>query len=149
MTGPEAMPQMLIDESSLVPERFQRVPFPAKLWAQEKACLAGLGKNTNRVGAPPDILVIPSVRTIRVRDMTVDSMLYAEDSTFAGEHWSSPTIGYSLVRSNVILMIAPVADNPYVLRHEALHFMLWRQGLVPLGHPKEYFLPCDAEFNPK
>lgn len=146
--GRETMPMMWIDEAALALDRFERIPFPAARWAEEKACLARLGARVDKVGAPPDIVVIPAVRTFRVHDMTIDSIIRADDSTWTGEFWDHPTIGYSLVRTGVILMAATYRANPYVLRHEALHFMLWRQ-YRKLAHPKEFFEPCDAHYDPK
>lgn len=149
-SGVETMPMMLIDESAMTPERFERHAFPLKLWGQEMRCLHdSLGiKDVSGVGLPPTIVVIPAVRTIRVRQLTVDSMLYAEDSTYAGQHWDSPTVATAIIRSNFIVVTEPYRANPYVLRHEALHFMLWRLKLVPLGHPRKYFGPCDVRFEP-
>lgn len=147
-TGREAMPQMLIDEGSLFTGVFRVLPYPAKYWEQEKACVAAtLGRRIADVGAPPSILVIPAVRTIRVRQFVLDSMLYAEGKI--GEYWDAPTIAVAMIHSNYIIITAPFQANPYVLRHEALHFILWRLRLAPLGHPKEFFGPCDVNFEPE
>ena len=149
-SGREVMPMMLIDEAVLPAQRFVQLSFPRKYWEQEKACLANLlGKPVGDVGVPPTILVAPAVRTIRVRQMALDSMMYAADSTFAGEHWDPPTIGEALIHSNIIFVTETFQANPYVLRHEALHFLLWRLKLAPLGHPVEFFGPCDAYFDPR
>ena len=147
-TGKETMPMMLVDEAALGSQRFTHLAYPMHLWEQEKTCLTRLGVKPRNIGAPPVILVIPAARTIRVHDMTVDSMAYAEDSTFMGEVWPKPTVAYALVRSNFILVTEEYQKNPYVLRHEALHFMLWRLKLAPLGHPKEFFEPCDVHYDP-
>jgi hypothetical protein len=149
-SGVETMPMMLIDEAALSPARFKQLPYPQFYWEQEKACLSSLlGKDVPDVGAPPTIIVIPAVRTIRVHQMVLDSMAYASDSTFKGEIWDPPTIAEAVINSNFIVVTEPFQANPYVLRHEALHFLLWRLKLAPLGHPKEYFEPCDVNFNPK
>jgi hypothetical protein len=142
LMGRESMPMMIVDEAALGAGRFERLTLPPKYWTQMKACVAGLGLPTNKAGAPPEILVVPVARTFRMHDMTVDSLMAADDSTFYGEHWSAPTIGYALMRSGVIVITAEYQKNPYVLRHEALHFILWRQFGV-LGHPIEFFGPCD------
>lgn len=147
-SGRQTMPMGMIDEANLSPELYARHQFPPEFWAQEKACLVALGKRVDKVGTPPDILVIPAVRTIRVHDITVDSLLYAEDSTYAGENWEAPTVAVSLVHTNFIVITAQYQANPYVLRHEALHFMLWRQRLAPMGHPRAYFGPCDIDYEP-
>jgi hypothetical protein len=154
-TGKETMPMMMIDESALDLSRFVRLPYPVKYWEQEKKCLADLlvgnadvTLDWSKAGSPPDILVVPAVRTFRVHSTTVDSLLLADDSSFTGEHWEPPTIGYSMIAENVILVTEPIMANPYVLRHEALHFLLWRLKLASLGHPKEYFGPCDYYFDP-
>lgn len=147
-SGREMMPQMLIDEATITVDRFAQQAYPPALWAQEKSCLAGLGIDVRKAGAPPTVIVIPAVRTIRVRQITLDSMWYAQDSTFAGEHWDPPTIAEAVIHSNFIVVTAPFRLNPYVLRHEALHFLLWRLKLAPLGHPVEFFGPCDAYFDP-
>lgn len=147
-SGKETMPMGMIDEAALAPQLYARRQFPPELWAQEKACLVGLGKRVDLVGLPPEILVVPAVRTIRVHDLTVDSLFYANDSTFTGVVWQAPTVAVSLVRSNFIVITAQYQANQYVLRHEALHFMLWRERLAPLGHPEAYFRPCDVEFEP-
>ena len=137
---------LLIDERALDPERYARVPFPKMYWEEMRACLFKQGVVTDKVGTPPDILVIPNVRTFRVHDQTTDSLMYAADSTFVGEVWSGPTVGYSLVKTGVILAAYRFQKNKYLLRHEALHFLLWRQKRTPGGHPKEYFGPCDANY---
>ena len=147
--GKETMPQMLIDEQILSAERFARIPFPMQQWTQEMACLMEHGLPVDKVGTPPDIIVIPGARTIKVNDLTADSMAYAEDSTFMGEAWSPVTIAYALIKSNVIVMVSEWRANPYVLRHEALHFMLWREGLAHLGHPPEFFNACDRDYDPR
>jgi len=91
------------------------------------------------------MLVVPVARTMRVRDMTLDSLNYASDSTFAGTHFSAPTVAYSLVRSNALLVVERYRANVPVLRHEALHFIIWR-SLRLYGHPEEFFMPCDKAY---
>ena len=43
--------------------------------------------------------------------MTLDSLDYASDSTFAGTHFSAPTVAYSLVRSNAVLVVERYREN--------------------------------------
>lgn len=151
-TGKETMPMMLVDEAALAPERFEHHAYPFAQWIEEKGCLANLTglspAEMEKVGQPPELLVIPAVRTIRVHSLTVDSLLYADDSTHSGETWEPPTVAVALIHSNFIVITEEYRLNPYVLRHEALHFMLWRLGLAPLGHPREFFEPCDAHYDP-
>lgn len=156
VSGKETMPLMMIDEAALEPNAFVGLPYPKQYWEQEKSCLATLlagnadvSIDTSKAGDPPEILVVPAARTFRVHSTTVDSLLYADDSTFKGEHWEPPTIGYALIAENAILVTEPYILNPYVLRHEALHFLLWRLNLAKLGHPKEFFGPCDYYFEPE
>jgi hypothetical protein len=52
-----------------------------------------------------------SASGMRVRDMTLDSLNYASDSTFAGTHFSAPTVAYSLVRSNALLVVERYRAN--------------------------------------
>lgn len=146
VTGRETMPQFLLDEAALAHDRFERIELPAVFWEEMRACLATTTNlPTPNAGERPTILVIPVARTFRVHDMTIDSLNYADDSTYKGENWSSPTVGYALVRTNVILLASRFRANKYVLRHEALHFLLWREKQI-LGHPKEYFGPCDEYY---
>lgn len=142
--GQGIFPMMMIDEGNLRLERLERIPLPRTYWNQMQGCLAklGLGKNP---GEPPAVYLVPVAQTFRVHDMTIDSLLYAEDSTFKGITVSPPTIGYSLIHTNVIILAERYRANKYVLRHEALHFLLWRNG-VTLGHPPEYFGPCDRDY---
>lgn len=143
-TGVETMPQMSIDEQSLQPERFASLPFPPVIWSEMKACAAAHGYDVSEAGEAPRIVVVPAARTIRVNDMTLDSLMYAEDSTFVGERWTT-TIAYSLVRSRVIVLVDSYQANRFVLRHEALHFILWRSAKV-LAHPRDLYEPCDRSY---
>ena len=143
--GPEMMPQMSIDELALAPERYASTPLPAQVWADMKACAAKHGVDVRKAGAPPQVLVVPVARTIRVHDLTVDSLMYATDENFVGEKWSAPTVGYSLVRSGYVLVTDEYRENVYLFRHEALHFILWRAEKV-LSHPESLFGPCDKAY---
>lgn len=147
ISGLGVMPMLFIDEAALQPERYQRIPFPKVYWDEMRTCLFKQGIATTDVGEPPDILVVPPlIKTFRVHDLTTDSVFYAVDSTFTGEVWSPPTVGYSLVKSNLILAAWRFHKNKYMMRHEALHFLLWRQKRIPGGHPPKYFGPCDADY---
>jgi hypothetical protein len=148
MLGPTTLPMMLIDENTLAGGLFVAMPFPAKPWEEAKACVEALSKGfaLAPIGEPPPILVVPVARTIRVRDMTLDSLDYASDSTFGGTHFSAPTVAYSLVRSNALLVVERYRENVPVLRHEALHFILWR-SLRLYGHPEKFFMPCDKAYS--
>ena len=144
-TGVETMPQMLIDEASLQEYRFTTFTLPPQIWSEMKACAAKQGYDVSKAGEAPPVMVVPAARTIRVHDMTVDSLVYAEDSTFSGEIWTT-TVAYSLVRSKVIVIVQGYRQNVYVLRHEALHFIIYRaEGAV--GHPARAFNPCDRDYN--
>ena len=147
MLGSAALPMMVIDENTLAGGLFVTVPFPVKPWNEAKACVEGLSKDVALppVGEPPQLLVVPGARTIRVRDMTLDSLEYASDSTFAGTHFSAPSVAYSLVRSNALVVVERYRENVPVLRHEALHFIIWR-ALKLYGHPEEFFMPCDKAY---
>ena len=122
------------------------MPFPKKPWEEAKACVERLSMPPSHLsGKPPSMLVVPVARTIRVRDMTLDSLNHASDSTFSGTRFSAPTVAYSLVRSNALLGGGAVSGNVPVLRHEALHFILWR-SLKLYGHPEKFFMPCDKAY---
>ncbi len=145
VAGRETMPQMLLDEGALSAERYERIPLPPEIWAEMKRCAAKEGFRVRKDLAPPEVLVVPVARTIRVHDLTLDSLLYVEDTSFAGEQWSPPTVGYALVQSNIILVTAPYRDNKYLLRHEALHFIAWHARKI-LGHPARIYEPCDRSY---
>ena len=147
MLGSMTLPMMLIDENTLAGGLFVTMPFPVKPWREAKACVEGLfkGRALAPIGEAPPILVVPAARTIRVRDMTLDSLDAASDSTFGGTHFSTPTVAYSLVRSNALLVVERYRENVPVLRHEALHFILWR-SLKLYGHPEKFFMPCDKAY---
>lgn len=146
--GRETFPMLLIEEAALGPNRYARIPFPKVYWDEMRTCLFknGLVTNADSVGTPPDILIIPpGVRTFRVHDLITDSLAYAEDSTHLGEIWGPPTVGYALIQSNFILAAYRFHKNKYMMRHEALHFLLWRQKRM-YGHPIEFFGPCDQYY---
>jgi hypothetical protein len=145
MLGSATLPMMVIDENTLAGGLFVRMPFPEKPWEEAKACVEGLSMLLAPIGEAPSMLVVPVARTMRVRDMTLDSLNYASDSTFAGTHFSAPTVAYSLVRSNALLVVERYRANVPVLRHEALHFIIWR-SLRLYGHPEEFFMPCDKAY---
>jgi hypothetical protein len=145
MLGSATLPMMVIDENTLAGALFVRMPFPEKPWEEAKACVEGLTTLPTPIGEAPSMLVVPVARTMRVRDMTLDSLNYASDSTFAGAHFSAPTVAYSLVRSNALLVVERYRANVPVLRHEALHFIIWR-SLRLYGHPEEFFMPCDKAY---
>ena len=148
MLGSTTLPMMLIDENRLASGLFVTMPFPVKPWEEAKACVEALSKGfaLAPIGEAPPMLVVPVARTIRVRDMTLDSLDYASNSTFAGTHFSTPTVAYSLVRSNALVVVERYRENVPVLRHEALHFTLWR-SLKLYGHPEEFFMPCDKAYS--
>jgi hypothetical protein len=52
---------------------------------------------------------------------------------------------FSLVRSNALLVVERYRENVPVLRHEALHFIIWR-AFKRYGHPDEFFMPCDKAY---
>lgn len=143
-SGVETMPQMSIDEASLQANRFSTFELPAKIWSDMKVCAAKQGYDVSKAGMAPPVMVVPVARTIKVHDMTVDSVAYAEDSTFTGEIWTT-TVAYSLVRSGVIVITQSYRQNVYTLRHEALHFIIWRAERA-IGHPRRAFIPCDQDY---
>jgi hypothetical protein len=145
MLGSATLPMMVIDENTLTDGLFVKMPFPEKPWEEAKACVEALTVLPAPIGDPPSMLVVPVARTLRVRDMTLDSLNYASDSTFAGTHFSAPTVAYSLVRSNTLLVVERYRGSVPVLRHEALHFILWR-SLRLYGHPEQFFMPCDKAY---
>jgi hypothetical protein len=147
MLGSTTLPMMLIDENTLAGGLFVMTPFPVKPWEQAKACVEARSKGfaLAPIGEAPAMLVVPVARTIRVRDMTLDSLDSVSDSTFGGTHFSAPTVAYSLVRSNAVLVVERYRENVPVLRHEALHFILWR-ALKLYGHPEKFFMPCDKAY---
>ena len=147
MLGSATLPMMLIDENTLAGGLYVVMPFPARPWEEAKGCVKALSgsRAVAAVGEPPQMLVVPVARTIRVRDMTLDSLDYASDSTVSGTRFSAPTVAYSLVRSNALLVVERYRENLPVLRHEALHFILWR-SLKLYGHPEKFFMPCDKAY---
>jgi hypothetical protein len=139
------MPQMLIDEAALGEYRFDSFVLPIRYWTEMVECVDALGYDVTAVGMPPRVLVAPAVRTIRVHDMTIDSLNYAGDSTHMGEEWSAPTIGFAMVRSNVVIVTEEYRINKYLLRHEALHHIMWRIERQ-LNHDPLVFLPCGDHY---
>ena len=139
MPGSATLPMMLIDENTLTGGLFETALFPTKPWEEAKACVAKVSKSLEFVGEPPSILVVPVARTLRVRDMTLDSLNHAS------MQFSAPTVAYSLVRSNALVVVERYRANLPILRHEAIHFIIWRL-LRLYGHPEEYFMPCDKAY---
>lgn len=144
-TGAGAFPMMVLEERTLQPRLFEHIPFPATPWAQAMSCLSAHGVDTAGAGPAPELLVVPVARTIRVADMTRDSLEYARDSTRMGSAFAAPTIAYSLVRTGVVLVVERYSANVPLLRHEALHFILWRARKL-YGHPGEFYWPCDRAY---
>lgn len=143
-------PMMLIDERELEAQLYQTLPFPAKAWNEAVRCVATVAEARGLklklpIGDPPPMLIVPVARTIRVVDMTLDSLLYAEDSVRVESHYLSPTIAYALVHTNAVLVVERYQANIPVLRHEAIHFIIWR-SLQMYGHPDEFFYPCDKAY---
>jgi len=147
LSGREAFPMLYIDEGTFDLNTLPEVDYPALAWNQAKACYEQESGEVVDLAGPPTLRVVPAaVRTFRVRDLTVDSLNYADDTTYAGEHFAPPTIGYTLVRSGGILIAERYKNNLPVLRHEALHWIIWHQRKI-LGHPPEFFVPCDQYYD--
>ncbi len=146
MTGREAYPMLYVDEGTATTAFTETMPFLPRAWDEALTCLADqgvVGYIGNAELAPPEMRIVPSAaRTIRVRDELLDSLNYAEDSTFVGSRFSAPTIAYALIRSKAVLVADRYKANVPLLRHEAIHFIVW-ESTREYGHPPKYFDPCD------
>jgi hypothetical protein len=139
-------PMTMIDEG--VFRRGWDLSYPKLPWNQAMTCLAHMGVPMSKMGSAPSITVVPYVQTFRVRDLTLDSLLMENDTTAMPGAFSAPAIGYTLLRSNVVLVTEPYRENTIMLRHEAIHVILWRvlrlYGHVPQTVP--YFMKCDTYY---
>lgn len=145
-TVPNPFPMTLIDEENL--DRAWEVPYPVGPWNEAMHCLARMGIPVKRAGTPPPLVIIPYVNTFRVRDLTIDSIITAQDSTAVTGRLSAPTVGYTLYRSDVVLVAERFRTNRITLRHEAIHMILWRSARIwgHLPNTIKYFLTCDENF---
>ena len=134
-------PMMLLDERALPEGLLITAEFPRDVWLAARDCLRAQGVRVVTT-EPPKLLIVPIVRTFRIRDMTLDSLEYLNKPGVGGANFSAPTTAYSLVRSDRIVVVERYRENPFVLRHEALHFMLWR-SLKIIYHDEKYFPACN------
>lgn len=145
--GKDIFPMMYIDEAVLSLATFPEIDFPQDVFDETRACLVQQGLSLRDVPAPR-MLFVPAAHTIRVADLTLDSLIALKDSTAILGRFQNPTIAYTLERSGVILVTERAAHNRGVLRHEAIHWLLWygvpeaQRGQL-YGHPPQYFYPCD------
>jgi len=143
--GRSAFPMMLIDEEQLGPMTTDT--FPQLPWLEATRCLSSIGWEIPSDLRRPGLVVVPFARTFRVHDVTRDSLLAAVgDTSVELGRFTAPTIGYALLHSNVVLVTEKGSRLTSTLRHEALHFILWRLGSI-YGHPTEFFDPCDRDLH--
>lgn len=131
-------PLVEVSEYRLDTTAFERDVFPERPWREARACLLGLGVPVSVLELKPPPVLVVKAHIIRVRDMTLDSLS-------GRELGGSPTVAYALVRTHALVVVERYRENVPVLRHEALHFLLWH-ALKRYGHPDEVFGPCDREF---
>jgi hypothetical protein len=134
--GAPMYPMLYVDEAELAPATFTTLTYPAAPWNDARACLVTMGYKVPQVRTP-DLVVIPKgIATFRTGDMLRDSLF--PDAT----HWTSPTIGYALIKTHRVLIADRYKDSFKVLRHEALHILLWAADRT-YGHPEKVFIMCD------
>jgi hypothetical protein len=142
--GRSAYPMLFVDEENLGGSRLTLSPFPEDAWREAASCLVEQGVTLPTPLHMPWLAVVPMARTIRVRDLTKDSLLVAEhDTSGVLGRFQAPTIAYALLHSNIVLVTESGSRHHSTLRHEALHFILWRARSI-YGHPMEFFTPCDT-----
>jgi hypothetical protein len=138
LDGPVAM----IDEDSLQP--MTQIEYPARAWLEAEFCLEQQGVPVDFQAPQPPLFVVDSLAAaIRVHDITLDSL-------DGPSGFSYPTDAYTLAHSGRVIVVKRYAHNIPLLRHEAIHWILWhakwsRQGET-YGHPPEYFIPCDRYY---
>lgn len=158
MANAKLWPMVLIDEEGLMPSDFPLVTFPDSAWQATKACAAAQGIDT--AGAEkPTLRIVASAHSIRVHDLTIDSLVTATapETTavkFIGK-FTAPTIAYTLLRRNLVLVVPSVASNVQTLMHESMHALLWNARKEPRvaemwatgdWHPAFAFEPCVPGF---
>jgi hypothetical protein len=160
--GRDVYPIMEIDEEILHPSDFPMVTFPNAVWEEARACFIEQLKHqpdASRLIADalraqkPDLRIVPGAHTIRLRDMTLDSLLAIRDTEYLSR-FQNPTPAYALVRENLVLVVSQWSGFTGVLRHEALHSLLWQTGdarfkYANFGHPAWVFQPCDLALSVK
>lgn len=138
-------PLLAIDEGTMNPAAFKVQVFPLKPWNEAQACLALQGVPIDTMPLPALLVVPPIVNSIRLTDVTGDSLNHGSQG------FSAPTVGYTFVHSNAIVIVARYEAHDTLLRHEAIHKILW-DTLRLFGHTVEinekYFRPCDREYRP-
>lgn len=136
-------PMAYIDEATL--PLYPLAPYPLWAWQDARACLVEHGYIPRSAKVQmPELRVVPWANTFRVHDLTIDSLARSMDTTSMGSGFGAPTIGYSLLHSDVVIITSAYATNLRVLRHEAIHFWLWRTKKL-LGHPDPQFQVCDRD----
>lgn len=139
--GPTAM----IDEYAPLPPMTQ-IEYSARAWLEAKQCLAKNAVPFDPEMAPPPLFVVDSsARRLAVRDFTLDSL----DKKANG--FSQVTEAYTMQHSHRVVVVARYAHNIPLLRHEAIHWILWHASWdrqdETFGHPPEWFGPCDRYYD--
>ncbi len=150
--GKDIFPMMYIDESVVGLATFESQAFPQEPFEEALACLEAAGAPiVLHRPRPPQLWIVPTAHTLRVVDMTLDSLVALRDTTALLGRFQNPVQAYTLVRSGVVLATTRAASNRGILRHEAIHWLLWYA--VPVEkradlywHPPQYFRRCDWEY---
>lgn len=157
MANAKYFPMVYIDEASMDTTEFPKVTFDEHDWQTAKACIARQGIDT--AGAQkPSLRIVPLAHTLRVTDQTVDSLIQNSDSltriAYANK-FMAPTIAYTFMHRNLVLITRAAAADSVVRIHEAMHSLLWQARANPwvdsifragYWHPVEIFGPCVPGF---
>jgi len=134
----------MIDEAAL--PAMDSIEYSPRPWLEALQCLAENGVPVDSSAGPPPLYVVDStMKRIQVRDLTLDSLDHRERG------FSDPTEAYTLQHTHRVIVVARYAHNIPLLRHEAIHWILWhakwdRQDET-FGHPPEWFGPCDRYYD--
>ena len=152
-------PMVYVDEASMDTTEFPKVAFDEHDWQTAKACVAAHGIDTT--GAEkPSLRVVPLAHSIRVTDLTVDSIvqLNGTPDSVRGRYqnkFMAPVVAYTFMHRNLVLAVRRAAADSFVRQHEALHALLWHAHTNPWvdslyragdWHPIEIFGPCAPGF---
>lgn len=146
--GADMFPMVMIDGYRINLQEYPTITFPEEPWQEAKACLVAQGVAVPPDAAKPALRVVPLAHTIQISDPTLDSLIGLTDTTRVLGRFQGPTPAYTLVRENTVLVVSGWTGNRGLLRHEALHSLLWQSGSpedrrASYGHPARYFQPCD------
>lgn len=138
-------PTVMIDEYAPLPSMTE-IEYSPRPWLEAKQCLAENGVPFDPNMDPPPLFVVDSTALrLAVRDFTLDSLDHKDNG------FSQVTEAYTMQHSHRVVVVARYAHNIPLLRHEAIHWILWhaswnRQNET-FGHPPEWFVPCDQYYD--